>query len=101
MIVCFQGHGPSFSIPVVATSRIKDIRAIARYYLRVSCGLSLLYRGRYLRDGLEVPHELRHYDVQDKSTLIVELHFLSTSVPDEAHDAFYCSLCQQACCAFD
>lgn len=97
MIVYIVGYGPSFWIPVTRTSQIKHIRAVIKYYLRVLCDIALFYHGRSLYDGFE----MHHFDIQDESTLYVELRFQTTSVLDDAHDAFYGSLRQQACHAFD
>jgi hypothetical protein len=92
MIVYIQGCGRSFGINVVGTSRTDHISAIAKYYLPCVCDIALVYQGRRLRDGIE----LRHYGVQDESTFWVELRYQRSSVHDEAHDAFYGSMCQQA-----
>jgi hypothetical protein len=97
MRVNFKGYGKGFEIDVQKTSPIKDIRAVVRYYLGCTCDIALIYQGRPLRNG----PELRDYGVLDGSTLCVELRYLSSSHHDEARDAFYGSMCQQACFVLD
>ena len=97
MYVNFQGCGKGFEIDVLGTSLIKHIRAVVRYYLEVRCDIALFHQGRRLWDG----PELQHYGVRDGTTLWVELLYLSSSHHDEARDAFYGSICQQACFALD
>ena len=92
MRVYIKGPRQSFFIHVVATSQIKHIRAVAKYYLACLCDIALVHQGRRLRDGTE----LQHYGVQDESTFLVELCYQRSSVHNEARDPFYSSLCQQA-----
>jgi len=84
MRVNFQGCGKVFSFDVLATSLIKHIRAVARYYLGASSNIALFYQGLWLRDGTE----LQHYGVPNGSTFQVELRYQSSSVHDEPYDAF-------------
>jgi len=97
MKINFEGYRKGFEFDVQGTSLIKHVRAVARYYLGVRCDIALVYQGRHLRDG----PDLQDYGIQDGSTLLVELRYLSSSVHDEARDPFYGSMGQQACFSFD
>jgi len=97
MKINLQGYRKGFELDVQETSLIMHVRAVVRCYLGVRCDIALVYQGRHLRDD----PELQDYGIQDGTTLLVELRYLSSSVHDKAHDVFYGSLCQQACFAFD
>lgn len=68
MFINIHGGKDRFTISVLETTRIKDIRAVIRYLLSCRCDIALVFQGNYLRDGLE----LRDYGIPNESTVQME-----------------------------
>lgn len=102
MIIVLESPNCRFCMTVTPTTRISHICAIAKYLLSCSCHISLVYQGHYLREVFE----LQDYDIPDQCRLTVQYRYrseftLNTSAHQDDSDAFYGSLSQQACFAFD